>query len=182
MRAASAWWSWRDRARSFPHARGKLKRSWPFTPNPTACDSAAGSCWSSWRHPWTSRPRRRCELTWSNTARAPTDSARGPRRWRRRRKSTTNSTCATTRSASFSTRDRKSTRLNSSHLVISYAVFCLKKKRKTALYSRLLLPSPDENIVHDRTSAYSHSPSHLYLTSLFQIDAYIHCDRRSLRR
>src|SRR5256885_12725178 len=28
--------------------------------------------------------------------------------------------------------DRKSTRLNSSHLVISYAVFCLKKKKKTA--------------------------------------------------
>src|SRR5256885_10398259 len=27
--------------------------------------------------------------------------------------------------------DRKSTRLNSSHLVISYAVFCLKKKKKT---------------------------------------------------
>src|SRR2546426_7464029 len=27
-------------------------------------------------------------------------------------------------------RDRKSTRLNSSHLVISYAVFCLKKKTK----------------------------------------------------
>src|SRR5256885_11835513 len=27
-------------------------------------------------------------------------------------------------------RDRKSTRLNSSHLVISYAVFCLKKKNK----------------------------------------------------
>src|SRR2546426_8477487 len=31
-------------------------------------------------------------------------------------------------------RDRKSTRLNSSHLVISYAVFCLKKKKnKTSL-------------------------------------------------
>src|SRR2546426_7067659 len=29
-----------------------------------------------------------------------------------------------------STIDRKSTRLNSSHLVISYAVFCLKKKKK----------------------------------------------------
>src|SRR5256885_3622951 len=29
--------------------------------------------------------------------------------------------------------DRKSTRLNSSHLVISYAVFCLKKK-KTRIY------------------------------------------------
>ena len=28
-------------------------------------------------------------------------------------------------------RDRKSTRLNSSHVVISYAVFCLKKKKKS---------------------------------------------------
>src|SRR2546426_6346659 len=35
--------------------------------------------------------------------------------------------------------DRKSTRLNSSHLVISYAVFCLKKKKKktySAEYNR----------------------------------------------
>src|SRR5256885_3943331 len=31
--------------------------------------------------------------------------------------------------------DRKSTRLNSSHLVISYAVFCLKKKKQTSLTS-----------------------------------------------
>src|SRR5256885_5072282 len=30
-------------------------------------------------------------------------------------------------------RDRKSTRLNSSHLVISYAVFCLKKKQTREL-------------------------------------------------
>src|SRR2546426_10004624 len=44
-----------------------------------------------------------------------------------------------------SDRDRKSTRLNSSHLVISYAVFCLKKKKKTdehtipcILYYRLM--------------------------------------------
>src|SRR5690349_22977371 len=29
------------------------------------------------------------------------------------------------------TRDRKSTRLNSSHVEISYAVFCLKKKKNT---------------------------------------------------
>src|SRR5256885_13288371 len=36
--------------------------------------------------------------------------------------------CASTRAASG--RDRKSTRLNSSHLVISYAVFCLKKKKQ----------------------------------------------------
>src|SRR5205807_8480537 len=31
--------------------------------------------------------------------------------------------------APMATQDRKSTRLNSSHLVISYAVFCLKKKK-----------------------------------------------------
>src|SRR2546426_2646208 len=30
--------------------------------------------------------------------------------------------------------DRKSTRLNSSHLVISYAVFCLKKKKRCVYY------------------------------------------------
>src|SRR5256885_12886460 len=30
-------------------------------------------------------------------------------------------------------KDRKSTRLNSSHLVISYAVFCLKKKKPTCI-------------------------------------------------
>src|SRR5256885_12421699 len=34
------------------------------------------------------------------------------------------------REAEMAIRDRKSTRLNSSHLVISYAVFCLKKKKK----------------------------------------------------
>src|SRR5690242_20852776 len=38
----------------------------------------------------------------------------GHRRWRRTRR----------------TEDRKSTRLNSSHMSISYAVFCLKKKKK----------------------------------------------------
>src|SRR5690554_7114271 len=32
------------------------------------------------------------------------------------------------------TRDRKSTRLNSSHVRISYAVFCLKKKKHNTLY------------------------------------------------
>src|SRR5947207_6382141 len=33
-------------------------------------------------------------------------------------------------SGSCRSRDRKSTRLNSSHTVISYAVFCLKKKKR----------------------------------------------------
>src|SRR5258708_30450574 len=32
--------------------------------------------------------------------------------------------------------DRKSTRLNSSHQIISYAVFCLKKKKKTKQKTR----------------------------------------------
>src|SRR5256885_7172559 len=35
--------------------------------------------------------------------------------------------------------DRKSTRLNSSHLVISYAVFCLKKKNTTTFLSQSTL-------------------------------------------
>src|SRR3712207_8352892 len=34
--------------------------------------------------------------------------------------------------------DRKSTRLNSSHANISYAVFCLKKKKTTSTYSNIL--------------------------------------------
>src|SRR5256885_12441370 len=36
--------------------------------------------------------------------------------------------CRDTREDLLARQDRKSTRLNSSHLVISYAVFCLKKK------------------------------------------------------
>src|SRR5215813_14906884 len=39
--------------------------------------------------------------------------------------------------ASGCLRDRKSTRLNSSHVRISYAVFCLKKKKKQKSKSRL---------------------------------------------
>src|SRR5256885_12819014 len=39
-------------------------------------------------------------------------------------------------------RDRKSTRLNSSHLVISYAVFCLKKKNK---HSRVSTSRPQSH-------------------------------------
>src|SRR5258708_16385454 len=39
----------------------------------------------------------------------------------------------------FGILDRKSTRLNSSHQIISYAVFCLKKKKNTSL------PRPPHN-------------------------------------
>src|SRR5438045_7008471 len=42
--------------------------------------------------------------------------------------------------------DRKSTRLNSSHLGISYAVFCLKKKKKKQTTDT---PSNDGNIRHN---------------------------------
>src|SRR5256885_8725476 len=42
-----------------------------------------------------------------------------------------------------SRQDRKSTRLNSSHLVISYAVFCLKKKKKQLLHDTPL-PQPTQ--------------------------------------
>src|SRR5438067_10065819 len=36
-------------------------------------------------------------------------------------------------------RDRKSTRLNSSHVSISYAVFCLKKKKKKIKHINIIL-------------------------------------------
>src|SRR5256885_10871524 len=46
--------------------------------------------------------------------------------------------------------DRKSTRLNSSHLVISYAVFCLKKKknRHPLLPRHVSLPVDDDRFGH----------------------------------
>src|SRR5204862_613948 len=36
--------------------------------------------------------------------------------------------------------DRKSTRLNSSHVEISYAVFCLKKKKRKNIFARRICP------------------------------------------
>src|SRR5256885_9829976 len=44
--------------------------------------------------------------------------------------------------------DRKSTRLNSSHLVISYAVFCLKKKKTTSAITLRPLSSPRHSCCH----------------------------------
>src|SRR5256885_11476526 len=54
----------------------------------------------------------------------------------RSEKSNAHACAAETRAFDFSDRegeDRKSTRLNSSHLVISYAVFCLKKKKDRSI-------------------------------------------------
>src|SRR5699024_11705316 len=42
--------------------------------------------------------------------------------------------CYSTYQASLQSEDRKSTRLNSSHVSISYAVFCLKKKKTNNIY------------------------------------------------
>src|SRR2546429_3108379 len=50
---------------------------------------------------------------------------------------------------SKATADRKSTRLNSSHGYISYAVFCLKKKKHTSFPNSLL---PDEHSQHRRVA------------------------------
>src|SRR5258708_11311848 len=41
--------------------------------------------------------------------------------------------------AHLGSQDRKSTRLNSSHQIISYAVFCLKKKKKRADHTYIVL-------------------------------------------
>src|SRR6266849_9921442 len=43
-------------------------------------------------------------------------------------------------------RDRKSTRLNSSHEWISYAVFCLKKKKKKTKYNQLYKKKKNKEI------------------------------------
>src|SRR5438034_6398548 len=47
--------------------------------------------------------------------------------------------------------DRKSTRLNSSHTVISYAVFCLKKKKKKKNTTRLKPKKRNTKKTHDPT-------------------------------
>src|SRR5438105_7294618 len=55
------------------------------------------------------------------------------------------------------TRDRKSTRLNSSHEWISYAVFCLKKKKTEQAKIRQMPKRPPP---HDRTLRLEHSRAH----------------------
>src|SRR5256885_7211112 len=55
--------------------------------------------------------------------------------------------------ADFLQTDRKSTRLNSSHLVISYAVFCLKKKNTINSASSLITRKP---FASSEQSSYKH--------------------------
>src|SRR5207245_1294995 len=48
-------------------------------------------------------------------------------------------------------RDRKSTRLNSSHGSISYAVFCLKKKKKQNINTMLVKENKEKQLIYPRT-------------------------------
>src|SRR3712207_7106907 len=65
-----------------------------------------------------------------------------------------------TRRAGGSRRDRKSTRLNSSHANISYAVFCLKKKNRTRI-AVLFRSFRLTRVVHLATPLLQSSHSHL---------------------
>src|SRR5256885_5503756 len=60
--------------------------------------------------------------------------------------------------------DRKSTRLNSSHLVISYAVFCLKKKNKIDYYGILKeaieIPTFSRNVTYYTLTVLIHANSY----------------------
>src|SRR5215468_2534292 len=59
--------------------------------------------------------------------------------------------------------DRKSTRLNSSHITISYAVFCLKKKKKrpttTARSSPVRTPRPGRRLSPVRIAVPTTTPT-----------------------
>src|SRR5438094_742713 len=69
------------------------------------------------------------------------------------------------------TTDRKSTRLNSSHRTISYAVFCLKKKNKKKTRRRGLEIS--SNNKNTPTSQYAMSVDEPLLTLLFSCEDFL---------
>src|SRR5258708_7638743 len=64
--------------------------------------------------------------------------------------------------------DRKSTRLNSSHQIISYAVFCLKKKNpQAALFSGLgdsFADFPAYHQTFDTAEAHHHGPWNIFVS------------------
>src|SRR5206468_12768922 len=95
-------------------------------------------CYCDLRHLHSFPTRRSSDLTWFSShsrgpsralARATGPSAR-PRSFPSPPSSTTRPNRRRWRASRSNSRDRKSTRLNSSHDQISYAVFCLKKKKK----------------------------------------------------
>src|SRR5256885_5005088 len=69
--------------------------------------------------------------------------------------------------------DRKSTRLNSSHLVISYAVFCLKKKKRTIpQLPQLLLRYTISNQLHKSRSRIMIEQLYTLLRIAYQISPH----------
>src|SRR5258708_24069400 len=82
------------------------------------------------------RPPRSTLFPYTTLFRSPTPFARNPRGWRRNVTRVVACEALNPPEAAWDDselrkqpRDRKSTRLNSSHQIISYAVFCLKKKK-----------------------------------------------------
>src|SRR5256885_7357927 len=78
-------------------------------------------------------------------------------------------------------RDRKSTRLNSSHLVISYAVFCLKKKNKQFTLSLATISSGSHCTSTRRQPASRAASSRTIAGSMLTVTvhasaSHIHCD------
>src|SRR2546422_7411468 len=74
------------------------------------------------------RPPRSTLFPYTTLFRSPLPVPPGESAWTRARRRASPGRCV---SSAWYTRDRKSTRLNSSHGYISYAVFCLKKKKHT---------------------------------------------------
>src|SRR5256885_9618436 len=89
------------------------------------------------------RPPRSTLFPYTTLFRSPPMAWRGGRRDRLRARPISESSGDHRVSRDPDRLDRKSTRLNSSHLVISYAVFCLKKKKKndtlTPIYSGIIV-------------------------------------------
>src|SRR5437899_9383158 len=91
------------------------------------------------------RPPRSTLFPYTTLFRSPRVRSRGSSRSHRARASS----AASRRLPSAPSRDRKSTRLNSSHLGISYAVFCLKKKKKKKKYNKYSTKKQTEVMTHE---------------------------------
>src|SRR5256885_11980447 len=89
--------------------------------------------------------------------------------------------CALAAASLAAASDRKSTRLNSSHLVISYAVFCLKKKN-TQIILRNLCFRPMASLLRDfcihgeqRSSAFDYEDTQINPTTRIALIAFYAC-------
>src|SRR5258708_30312306 len=98
------------------------------------------------------RPPRSTLFPYTTLFRSPDDGPHG--RWRAAARRPQDS-----RAAHGRQRDRKSTRLNSSHQIISYAVFCLKKKKEKADEKQKDGQPGEHSTVAVRSTAHSHSKS-----------------------